>query len=211
MIAERQFINTNRPVETVDYGQTVIPANRLEFLYQKCKQVLQRNPGNVLEVGVYKAGTLLALAKAMNEVCPEYTVYGVDTFSGHPYSDGHPVHYEGKYADVNLNDLTQFLSTIPYSGNIKLFQGKIEELWPSLPIKNLSFAHIDCDLYVPIKYCCLNVPGKFNDGAAMYFDDYGHAHCPGATRAVDEIFGTTKPINEVILEDLTNWSCFIDF
>ncbi|OCX54317.1 hypothetical protein BEL04_08645 [Mucilaginibacter sp. PPCGB 2223] len=211
MVVETQFVHTNKPVETVDYGHTVIPANRLEFLYRKCTEVLKRNPGNVLEVGVYKGGTLLALAKAMYEVCPQYTIYGVDTFSGHPYTDGHPVHYTGKYADVDLAELKKFLLTVPYTGNIKLYRGRIEKIWPTIPVNNLSFAHIDCDLYVPIKYCCVNIPEKFEDGAVMYFDDYGHDHCPGATRAVNEVFGAKKYVNEVILDDLTNWSCFIDF
>jgi O-methyltransferase len=206
-----EFKHTNAPVETVDYGETVIPQNRLLYLYEKCKNALSKTPGNVVEVGVYKGGTLLMLAKALKEVCPQYRVYGIDNFEGHPYSDGHPVHYKGKYSDVDKGILEKYIENQNLKDHITLFKGKVEDIWPGLNLQNISFAHIDCDLYIPIKYCCEHVPGVLNKGGMMYFDDYGHEHCPGATRAVDEIFGLSKKIQEVKLEDFTNWSCFINY
>jgi cysteine synthase len=103
--------NVNDPIEGVSYGESVVPDNRLDYLSWKCKETLKRTPGNVLEVGVYKGGTLIALAEALKEICPEYKVYGIDTFTGHPYSDGHPVHPEGKYVRTldNLPHKQQFL------------------------------------------------------------------------------------------------------
>jgi len=204
------FINNNAPVESVEYGQTIIPKTRLDFLYEKCKETLINTPGNVLEVGVYKGGTLSVLAKAVQEVCPDRIVFGIDTFEGHPYSDGHPVHYVGKYNDVEIDVLTRYFLDLGLNNNIKLEQGKIEEIWPNLNIKDLSFVHIDCDLYKPIRYCCEHILRSVKPRGVIYFDDYFHEHCPGATRAIEECFAK-EDINLItIIEDQTCWSGYIN-
>lgn len=202
-------IRENIPVERVEYGESVIPQNRLNFLSEICKETLIKNPGNVCEVGVYKGGTLIELAKVVKEVCPQFKVFGIDTFYGHPYSDGHPVHPKGKYSDVDINELKEFIKNIELDNFIELFEGRVEDIWEQLNLENISFAHIDCDLYTPIKYCAEIMPEKMNNSSIIYFDDYGHKHCPGATKAVEEIFYGTK-IEEIYLkEDNTCWSGFI--
>lgn len=200
--------NVNDPIETVEYGKTVIPKNRLEFLGNKCKQTLLKVHGNVLEVGVYKGGTLIELAKQVRDFCPQYKVYGIDTFEGHPYDDGHPVHQKGKYADVNITELEDTLKKAGVDKWVKLIKGKIEDVFDASNISNVSFAHIDCDLYIPVKYSATNITPKINKGGIIYFDDYGHEHCPGATKAVEEIFPKEK-IKVVSLEDGTSWSGYI--
>ncbi len=203
-------IHVNTPVDSVPYGTTVIPQNRLAYLVGKCKETLRRNPGNVLEVGVYRGGTLIALAEAMREVCPEYTVYGIDTFAGHPYSDGHPVHPVGKYADANMRDMEEYIRSRGLADQIVLYQGKVEEILKSLPIKDVSFSHIDCDLYIPVKYCAENVPKIMHSHGVIYFDDYGHEHCPGAIKAIEEIFDDQQIHSVHMPEDHTCWSGYIE-
>jgi len=202
-------IHVNKPVDTVPYGNTVIPQNRLEFLASKCKETLTRLPGNVVEVGVYRGGTLIELAKVVRDVCPDKKVYGIDTFEGHPYTDGHPVHPQGKYSDVSQNELSYTLEELGLAKYVSLHKGKIEEIWDDLNIKNISFAHIDCDLYIPIKYSSEHIPSTINKGGVIYFDDYGHSHCPGATKAIEEVF-EKKQIQKVSLEDGTCWSGYVE-
>lgn len=204
-----QPVNTNQPIDTVPYGETVIPNSRLKYLQWKCKETLERNPGNVLEIGVYKGGTLLALAQAVKEVCPQFKVYGVDTFTGHPYTDKHPVHPAGKYADVDMDELEKFIRAKGYQDNVSLYEGKIEEIFAQLDLKNISFVHVDCDLYIPVKYCAENIPQVMNPHGVIYFDDYGHEHCPGATQAVEESFEKNQIHRVYIPEDDTCWSGYI--
>jgi O-methyltransferase len=201
--------NTNRPIDTVSYGETVIPQNRLDYLTWKCRETLERNPGNVLEVGVYKGGTLLSLTKVVEEICPQFKVYGVDTFVGHPYTDGHPVHPKGKYGDINKEKLEKFIESKHLDKWVTLFDGKIEEIFKQLELKNISFAHIDCDLYIPVKYCAENVPSVMNNHGVIYFDDYGHEHCPGATKAVEEVFEKYQIHRVYIPDDDTCWSGYV--
>lgn len=162
-----------------------------------------------MEVGVYKGGTLIVLAEALKEVCPEYKVYGIDTFTGHPYTDGHPVHPKGKYADVDKKGMEEYIKSKGLENQIVLYDGKVEEILDTLNLKNISFAHIDCDLYIPVKFCAENVPKITKEHGVIYFDDYGHKHCPGATKAIEEVFKTNQ-INSVYMpEDNTRWSGYV--
>ncbi len=199
----------NDPVESVSYGKTVIPNNRLKYLSQKCKETLKRTPGNILEVGVYKGGTLIALAEALREICPEYKVYGIDTFIGHPYSDGYSVYPKGKYADLSKEDLEKYIISKGLDDHIVLYSGKVEEILDSLKLENISFAHIDCDLYLPVKYCAQNVPSIMKKHGVIYFDDYGHEHCPGATKAIEEVFDVHRIHPIYMTEDNTCWSGYV--
>jgi O-methyltransferase len=208
MRKERRIATVNKPVETVPYGQTVIPRNRLKLLAEACRKALKRVPGNVLEVGIYRGGTFVQLAKAVQDICPQFQAFGIDTFLGHPYTDGHRNHPKGKYSDVDLGELFYFFNSQGLGNRIELFLGKVEEIFASLGLGNISFAHIDCDLYIPVKYCAENVPRVMNKGGVIFFDDYGHDHCPGATRAVEEVF-SSEQINVVQLNDGTRWSCWI--
>lgn len=199
---------TNKPVETSSYGSSVIPLNRLRFLVSKCRETLSENPGNVLEVGVYKGGTLLALAEVLREICPQFKVYGIDTFTGHPYTDNHPVHPAGKYADIERAELERVIVARNLHPWVMLYSGKVEEIFGSLQLKEVSFAHIDCDLYIPVKYCAQNVPRVMRRQGVIYFDDYGHEHCPGATRAVEEVFDESQLREVYMPDDNTCWSCY---
>jgi len=209
MSENNRIVRENAPIESVPYGESVIPQNRLDYLSKKCEDTLLSNPGNVLEVGVYKGGTIVQLAKILKKVCPKYKVYGIDTFTGHPYSDGHPIHPKGKYSDVDLAELRNFLNEIELDSQIHLFQGKVEDIFKTLILEDVSFAHIDCDLYLPVKFCSESIPPIMTQQSVMYFDDYGHEHCPGATKAINETFESHR-INEVYMtDDNTCWSCVV--
>lgn len=202
-------INTNNPVETVPYGKTVIPDSRLKYLEWKCRETLNRTPGNIVEVGVYKGGIITKLAKIMKEVCPQYKVYGIDTFSGHPYSDNHPVHPKGKYADVSKQELDKYIKKLKLDDTIELFQGRVENILKQLKLTEISFAHIDCDLYTPIKFCANNLPRLMKKHSVIYFDDYNHEHCPGATKAINDVFRPQQLHQVYIPYENTCWSAYV--
>jgi predicted O-methyltransferase YrrM len=202
-------IRANAPVDTVAYLCSVIPSNRLDHLEALCRRTLLECPGHVLEVGVYRGGSLLTLARAVKEQCPQYRVIGIDTFRGHPYTDGHPVHPVGKFSDVDIAILREALARAGFSDVVELHQGRVESVLDSLGLCDVAFAHIDCDLYDPVRYCAERLPLVMKPGGVIYFDDYGHEHCPGATRAVLERFPKGE-LQEVFMpDDGTCWSCHV--
>jgi hypothetical protein len=162
-------------------------------------------------VGVYRGGSLAALAQAVRDVCPAFHAIGVDTFAGHPYSDAHPVHPIGKYADVDIQTLRTELERAGLGRWVSLVTGRIEDILPSMGLKDIAFAHIDCDLYLPISFCARTLPNLMLSGGLLYFDDYGHEHCPGARRAVEELFPKERLKEVYMKEDDTCWSCFVEF
>ncbi|WP_414682882.1 TylF/MycF/NovP-related O-methyltransferase [Longimicrobium sp.] len=200
---------TNDPVDSVGYLASVIPRNRLNYLVSLCEETLRQVPGNVLEVGVYRGGSLVCLADVVSRVSPEHCVFGVDTFTGHPYTDGHPIHPIGKYADIEVDTLIRSLTARGLDRWIKLIRGRVEHVLDPDSIRPLSFVHVDCDLYSPVLYCARELPSRIQRGGIIYFDDYGHEHCPGATAAVREMFATAQVTEVYMQEDETCWSCFI--
>lgn len=222
-------IRQNVPVDSVPYGESVIPVNRQKYLDWLCRRTLQYWPGNVVEVGVYRGGTLRILAEAVRSVCPDYLVYGIDTFSGHPYSDGHEVHPVGKYADTNPADVHLMLDQHGLLSKwVRLVEGRVEdifegllrgvvapwgshELYPPPVLKGVTFAHVDCDLHDAVLYCLENLRRAMGVHGVIFIDDYGHKHCPGATEAVKRVFGV-HDIHEVYLPcDDTCWSCYVQW
>jgi O-methyltransferase len=202
---------SNEPVDSAAYLQSVIPHARLDYLASLCEETLRAVPGNVLEVGVYRGGSLARLADVVRRISPKNRVYGIDTFSGHPYTDGHPVHPVGKYADIDLDTLVGSLTRYELAPWITLIQGRVEDVLPTTSIGSISFAHVDCDLYWPVLYCARELPARMQPGGIIYFDDYGHEHCPGATAAVRDVFSVDRLTEVYIREDCTCWSCFIRF
>ena len=198
------------------YGESLISRKRLEFLARKCRKTLEKVPGNVLEVGIYKGGSLLVLAEVLKKVDPEYKLHAIDTFTGHPYTDYHPMHPAGRYSDVSKKGIEKLVEEKKLGKWVEIYQGKVEEIFNSLNLKEVSFAHIDCDLYIPVKFCAENVPKIMNTGGVIYFDDYGHKHCPGATMAVNEVYDKAKIRMIRIKNDdtlngqvETNWAAYV--
>jgi O-methyltransferase len=195
----------NQPVATVQYGCSVNQANRVELLRARCEAVLSAGDGDVVEVGVYRGGTLVVLAGAIQKVCPDRRVIGVDTFQGHPYSDGHWVHPVGKYSDVAVRDLDEMLRRKGLSPYVSLEIGLAEDVLPRLDLGSVVFAHIDCDLYRSVRFCASYLPRRMSEQGVLFFDDFCHEHCPGATQAVIEEFG--QELEPIRLDDGTEWSC----
>jgi len=107
-----------------------------------------------------------------------------------------------------LGELFHLFHSLHLGNFIELFPGNVEDIFSSLGLSDISFAHIDCDLLLPVGFCARNVPKVMKKGGIIFFDDYGHDHCPGATQAVKEVF-SSEQINVVQLDDGTQWSCWI--
>ena len=89
---------------------------------------------------------------------------------------------------------------------IHLYKGWIPERFDEVEKRNISFVHIDVDLYEPtLDSLNFFYPKLVNDGVIVC-DDYGVTQFPGAKRAVDEFLknNTCRMFYEVPMG-----SCFI--
>ena len=148
-------------------------------------------PGDVIEIGVYKGGSLTRIAQAYHRI--NKTIYGIDTFEGMPMPDADiDLHKEGDFNDTDYDYLSKWYAD-EYS-NIKLIKGKFPDISDQLPEDNkYCFVHVDVDIYQSVMDCCCYFYPRLVNQGYMIFDDYNFPTCPGAKKAVDDYFGT---INE---------------
>jgi O-methyltransferase len=132
--------------------------------------VLKNIKGNAIELGVYKGGTLVELAKRLKARNSNKIIYGLDTFSGHPYTDS-KAHYKGRYKDVDYSTLKDIISSLKLD-NIRLVAGLFKDSFISLNNERFCFAHVDCDLYESTKEALEFLLPRMSYNAIIYFDDY---------------------------------------
>lgn len=151
-------------------AESVIPSKYLEDLLYYAKRAPM---GAVVEVGVYKGGSALALSTLGRPL------YLYDTFEGIPYAGeldtANPV---GKFADTSAEAVQ---ALIPHATVVKgLFPDSLIDMPP------VGFVHADADQYESTKAILEQMPPRMLPGGFIYFDDFSMAGCDGCTKAVLE-------------------------
>jgi predicted O-methyltransferase YrrM len=141
---------------------------------------------NIIEFGSYRGGTALFMALVLREVAPEASVFALDTFEGMPQSDKSvDAHTMGDFADNSLPALKARIDELGLK-NIVPVQGLFEETFPALQHLRFGVAHIDADIYHPIKYAQNAVLPCMTKGGYIVHDDAAVPSCLGATEAVED-------------------------
>lgn len=152
--------------ESVDYIQenmkdAVIFDNQKGLMAHALKHC--RKGGHYLEFGVATGRTINMIASLLEE---DATVFGFDTFEGLPESwSGHSAS-EGAFKQKRLPKVAK---------NVVLKKGLFNETLPefSNTINNdISFCHIDSDLYSSAKTVLDTVGSKLVSGSYILFDEY---------------------------------------
>ena len=111
-----------------------------------------------------------------------------DTFEGMPDTDPqYDFHKKGDFSDTNLHLVQQRLS-FDHGADVDYVKGLVPDTFIGLEDKPIVFAHVDLDIYHPIKACCEFIFPRLPIGGSLIFDDYGWMSCPGARKAVDDYF-----------------------
>jgi O-methyltransferase len=147
-------------------------------------------PGAIVEVGVYKAVTLIRLAN----VDPNRQVFGYDTFEGFPYADTiHTKH--GGYL-CTLEKAQQACDDQGLHNNITLIKGIYPDSDKICP--RVAVAHLDTDLYKSTIESLDHLASLMNLGGRIYVHDFENSTCPGVTKAVKEWSKANKKSYEVL-------------
>jgi O-methyltransferase len=162
-------------------NRTLVDKSRCFILYQYVRHAAGLS-GDIAEIGVYKGGTALLLAR-MN---PQRTVHLFDTFEGMPETDPtRDLHGQGDFSDTSLKGVQAFLSGLP---SVQFYPGLFPDTAGPVADKTFAFVHVDVDIYRSVLDCCEFFYPRLAVGGVMVFDDYGFRSCPGARAAVDEFF-----------------------
>jgi len=166
-------------------NNTLVDYPRLEKLIEYSKQTKDL-PGKMAEVGVYKGGTALLLAKSN----PRKHLYLFDTFDGMPAVSEHDLHHKGDFKDTSIEHIEKLLiGCSNYSVHKGLFPQDTSDV---IKDEQFSLVHLDCDIYSSVKESLEFFYDKVVPGGIIVFDDYNAPTCPGAKLAVDE-FLADKP------------------
>ena len=160
-------------------------------------------PGEVVECGVFRGGTLIQLAsfRELLETENSRKIIGFDVFGEFPEAKNAADRKfrESWVQETNNEFLTK--EELAYSfvhkgiGNVELVKGDILETAKNYvaehPELKIALLHIDTDIYEPAKEALRVFFDRVVKGGIVAFDDYGTVG--GETKAVDEFFGEVKP------------------
>lgn len=163
-----------------------------------------RVPGDVVECGVWKGGSSMAIARSLfdsGDTSRRICLY--DTFEGMtepsnadvdwmniPAAAGKKAHWG--YQPVTLAEVKKNLSLAGYPEERLIFvKGRVEETLPPKAPKVISILRLDTDWYESTKHELQHLYPRLASGGVLIVDDYGYY--AGAGQAVDEYFAEHDP------------------
>lgn len=161
-------------------------------LYKKITNL----PGDIFELGVYKAASLLRFATFRNVLENDFSrkIVGFDAFGKFPVSqlkvdaDVRFVHSFEATGGHGLwrNEVQELIDRKGFK-NVSLVEGDIFETLPeyldSFPASKISLLHLDMDVKEPTEYALDILYERVVPGGLIIFDDYSTV--TGATVATD--------------------------
>lgn len=156
---------------------TLITQERLDSLVELCSRT---PPGAIVEVGVYKGGSLKFLVEAF----PDRKAFGFDTFEGLPKEQWmeDEVHLPGDFSDTSIGEVIRFID----NPQVRLIKGLFPETHKPLVGSVITFVHIDTDFYQSVKECLEYFWPLLPPGGIIALDDYEWENCPGVKKALEE-------------------------
>lgn len=156
-------------------------------------------PGSILELGVFKGGSLIQWAtfRELLENENSRKIIGFDSFGYFPKddsieSDGEFIQNWNEYFDGEFISEDEIKKSLALNGvrNVELVKGDIRQTLPAYLEKHgelkLSLLHIDTDVYEPCMTGLELLYDRVVEGGLIVFDDYGCVE--GETKAADEFF-----------------------
>ena len=159
-------------------------------IFEMLEAVKELREGDYAECGVYQGFMAEKIAAGMNGIG---TLWLFDSFVGHaePSEFDDPIkHPKGRYADTSPDEIKM---KCPKAVIVK---GFIPETLCLVNSGKFRFVHIDLDHYLPTKAACEFFKPRMVAGGIIRFDDYSHGETPGATKAIDEVFGRDNILSE---------------
>ncbi|HEY4208183.1 MAG TPA: TylF/MycF/NovP-related O-methyltransferase [Puia sp.] len=198
------------PVHTDIYekvkNHTMTSPERIYSLLEAVRYVETNNiPGSIVECGVWKGGSMMAVAQMLRKMGMESRdLYLYDTFEGMSEPEDMDQTYSGQQASELLNkdadkekNLIWAYSTLDtvkegmqstgYPGEkIHYIKGKVEDTIPATIPSRIALLRLDTDWYESTRHELVHLFPLLSRTGVLILDDYGH--WAGAKRAVDEYF-----------------------
>jgi len=195
--------------DTIDFVRpyTMTSAERIAALCQAVVHVERwQVPGDIVECGVWKGGSMMAAAITLKEYSTSRSLYLYDTFDGM----SPPTHLDSEassgrtaqelldstekdsclWAISPLEEVKFNMARVGYpSRHIHYVKGKVEDTIPGNMPNAIALLRLDTDWYESTKHELTHLWPLLSPNGILIIDDYGY--WAGARKAVDEFFDAT--------------------
>ena len=171
---------------------------KIIFLLQ-CMKETEHLEGDIIELGSYKGGNAIMIAKFLKQIGSKKKVYACDTFSGIPEEDSNvkDIADMGYFSDTNLDAVKKKLKKYD-AFNVKLVIGDFRNTLPNLDKEKFSLVFIDCNIFSSAKLAInFSYPRLVKDGVLF-------SHCYGAPKpkSSTSLWGETYAVKEYLSNKL---------
>lgn len=171
---------------------------KIIFLLQ-CIKETEHLEGDIIELGSYKGGNAIMIAKFLKQIGSKKKVYACDTFSGIPEEDSNvkDIADMGYFSDTNLDAVKKKLKKYDVF-NVKLVIGDFRNTLPNLDKEKFSLVFIDCNIFSSAKLAInFSYPRLVKDGVLF-------SHCYGAPKGKGStsLWGETYAVKEYLSNKL---------
>ena len=185
---------------------TMTSAERLAALCDAVRYVAQqRIPGDIVECGVWRGGSMMAVARTLLQVGDAgRNLHLFDTFEGMTdpgdldvAADGRPAREllrgtertdpgrDSPWCYAPMAEVDAAMRGTGYDpARIRLVRGRVEETLPRQAPERIALLRLDTDWYESTRHELRHLYPRLSVGGVLIIDDYGHWQ--GARRAVDE-------------------------
>jgi O-methyltransferase len=201
---EKEDVGTVRPLTMTSPERLVSLSRGIDHIVQ------QRIPGDIVECGVWRGGSMLLVARKLARLKDTgRKLYLFDTFEGMSEPGSEDVsavdntsakdlmNAQDKMAGDNvwcyssLDEVKDNLSKANYPPeNIRFIKGKVEDTLPEPSIGQIALLRLDTDWYESTKHELETLYEKIVPGGILIIDDYGH--WSGSQKAVDEFIASRQ-------------------
>jgi O-methyltransferase len=183
-----------------NYTQT--SPERVAALGDAVEYVVRRGmPGDFAECGVWRGGSSMAIALALQRLgVADRQLWLYDTFGEMPapseYDGGMPpeplyqINNSTNTSGLTLPDVRRAMESTGFPlERVTYVAGLVEETLPGTAPEQLALLRLDTDWYESTHHELVHLYPRLVPGGVLLVDDYGFF--PGARKAVDEFFADT--------------------
>jgi hypothetical protein len=162
--------------------------------------VRHRIPGDIVECGVWKGGSIMAAARTLLRLEETRQLWLFDTFTGMSAPTAEDVSvcnvnaeedYKANYLRVGVDEVrSHVLSTGYPPEQIRFVEGKVEDTIPAQAPAQIALLRLDTDWYESTRHELVHLFPRLVRGGVLIIDDYGHWQ--GARKASDEYFAANN-------------------
>jgi len=175
---------------------TMTSNERLFGLIESVRYIVKADiAGDFVECGVYKGGSIMAIALALiRENCSHRNLYLYDTFCGMTEPTEVDVDFHGqhptKWAEWAIAPMAEVKAAVHSTGyppeRVHFVKGRVEDTLPAHAPKAICLLRLDTDWYESTRHELVHLFPRLSPGGVLIADDYGQYR--GSRKAVDEYF-----------------------